>query len=63
MKFGELGLNPTCMCVLQLSRQRQLLEQESTLVKDEEKKHRHEMRKFRDGLVMRKEVMKVSSLL
>ena len=46
------------MAVLQLSRQHVLLEQEDTALKAEEKKLRHELRKFRDGLVMRKEVRK-----
>jgi len=42
--------------VLQLSRQHQLMDQENTALKAEEKKLRHELRKFRDGLVVRKEV-------
>jgi len=41
---------------LQLSRQHQLLEQENLALKEEEKICRHELRKFRDGLVERKEV-------
>ena len=42
--------------VLQLSRQHQLMEQENSALMEEEKKLRHELRKFRDGLVVRKEV-------
>ena len=42
--------------VLQLSRQHLLMNQENTALKAEEKKLRHELRKFRDGLVVRKEV-------
>jgi len=46
-----------CVCdSVQLSRQHQLLEQENSAVTDEDKKLRHELRKFRDGLVVRKEV-------
>jgi len=44
------------MAVLQLSRQHLLLEQENSALKAEEKKLRHELRKFRGGLVVRKEV-------
>jgi len=42
--------------VLQLSRQHQLLERENPALKDEEKKFRHELKNFREGLIMRKEV-------
>ena len=42
--------------VLQLSRQHQLLDQETAALKEEEKKLRYELRKYRDGLVVRKEV-------
>jgi len=41
---------------LQVSRQHQFLEQENSALKEEEKKFRFELRKFRDSLIIRKEV-------